>query len=176
MRRFFYGALLVLIIIIFLIFNGTIIKAPNPEVVTLTGLKTSNYDEVKLDWCVDGDTAYFTKDTLKLKVRFLGIDAPELEGENNEVEPYAKEAANKACTLLENAKSIKLEYETSEKEDKYGRILAWVWVDNVLLQQELVYEGLVDVKYLYQEYLYTDELIKTLNYAKANKKGIWSNK
>ncbi|UPU39035.1 thermonuclease family protein [Erysipelothrix sp. Poltava] len=44
------------------------------------------------------------------------------------------------------------------KYDKYGRVIAWVYVDDALLQELLVSGGFAKVKYIYGDYLYVDKL------------------
>ncbi len=131
---------------------------------------------VTLEKCVDGDTANFkTSDGTIYKTRFLAVDTPETVHPTKEVEAYGKEASNYTCETLTNAKEIKLEYdENSDREDKYGRTLAWVWVDGVLLQQSLIEKGLAEVAYLYEDYQYTSLLQDAEAVAKANKVGQWS--
>ena len=131
---------------------------------------------VTLDKCVDGDTANFkTSSGTVYKTRFLAVDTPETVHPTKEVESYGKEASDYTCETLTNAKEIKLEYDdNSDREDKYGRTLAWVWVDGVLLQQSLVEKGLAEVAYLYDDYQYTSLLQDAEVVAKANKVGQWS--
>lgn len=131
---------------------------------------------VTLDKCVDGDTANFkTSSGTVYKTRFLAVDTPETVHPTKEVEAYGKEASDYTCETLTNAKEIKLEYDdNSDREDKYGRTLAWVWVDGVLLQQSLVEKGLAEVAYLYDDYQYTSLLQDAEAVAKANKVGQWS--
>ncbi len=131
---------------------------------------------VTLDKCVDGDTANFkTSSGTVYKTRFLAVDTPETVHPTKEVEAYGKEASDYTCETLTNAKEIKLEYDdNSDREDKYGRTLAWVWVDGVLLQQSLVEKGLAEVAYLYDDYQYTSLLQDAEVVAKANKVGQWS--
>ena len=131
---------------------------------------------VTLDKCVDGDTANFkTSSGTVYKTRFLAVDTPETVHPTKEVEAYGKEASDYTCETLTNAKEIKLEYDdNSDREDKYGRTLAWVWVDGVLLQQSLVEKGLAEVAYLYDDYQYTSLLQDAEVVAKANKVGEWS--
>ena len=79
------------------------------------------------------------------------------------------------CDALKSAETIELEYDDgSEKLDKYGRTLAWVYVDDVLLQEELVKRGLAEVKYLYGDYAYTKELQTLEKEAKKEKINMWS--
>ncbi len=130
--------------------------------------------EVTLDRCVDGDTAIFIISGEKKKVRFLGIDAPESVKPDSEVEPYGKEASDLTCKILTDASKIFLEYDNlSDKEDKYERVLAWVWADEVLVEKELVSAGYAKVRYNYNKYAYTDLLYKAQDEAKESKNGIW---
>ena len=130
-------------------------------------------DKVTLVRSVDGDTAIFLVNGKEEKVRFLAIDTPESVKENTKVEDYAIEASNYTKNLLLNAKEIKLEYEKVNDYDKYDRLLAWVFVDGKLLQEQLILQGLAKVSYIYGDYKYTDLLYKAQNSAKKNKVGLW---
>ena len=133
--------------------------------------------EVLFSSCIDGDTAVFKMDKRNIKVRFLAVDAPELKHFDTEEQPYAKEASNYTCKKLKNAKKIELEFdEKSKKKDKYNRYLAWVFIDDKLLQNELVKNGYVKVTYLYDDYKYIDVLKKSEEKAKQSKKGIYNDK
>lgn len=128
--------------------------------------------EVTLDKCVDGDTAWFNLDNERIKTRFLAINTPE---STNKIEAYGKEASNYTCNMLTNAKKIEIEYDSnSDKFDKYDRHLVWVFVDDTLLQEKLLEEGLAEIKYIYGDYKYLDELKKVESTAKKNKVGMWS--
>lgn len=127
---------------------------------------------VTLNKCVDGDTAWFNLNNEKIKTRFLAIDTPE---STNKMEEYGKEASNFTCNLLTNAKKIEIEYdENADKIDKYNRHLVWIFVDDKLLQDLIVKEGLADVTYLYGDYKYTEILQDSLILAKSNKLNMWS--
>ena len=76
------------------------------------------------------------------------------------------------CDALSSAKEIRLEYE-KEKDDKYGRCLAWVFVDDELLQEKLIRKGYAKVAYLYDEYTYTGRLQKAEKEAKERELGLW---
>lgn len=66
----------------------------------------------------DGDTFSLQNG---VEVRLIGIDAP------NRGEGTWKEATEALTTLI-NDQRIYLEYDRYQ-DDKYGRVLAWVWVD-----------------------------------------------
>lgn len=135
----------------------------------------ANKEEVILNKCVDGDTARFIIGGEDIKVRFLSIDAPEIEKEDKEADPYGMESSVYTCEKLTNANKIYLEYdEAADREDKYGRLLAWVWVDDSLLQANLIENGLAKVRYTYDKYKYNDLLLQKENKAKEEKINIWS--
>jgi len=131
--------------------------------------------EVKFSDCVDGDTAKFIYKDEKITARFLAIDTPETVHPTKEDEKYGKEASDYTCKRIKEAKKIVLEFDKeSDKEDKYGRYLVWVFVDNNLLQEELVEKGLASVAYLYGDYKYTNKLEELEQQAEENKLGIWN--
>lgn len=130
---------------------------------------------VKFDSCVDGDTAKFLYKNEIITTRFLAIDTPETKHPTKPVEAWGKEASDYTCNKIKNANKIVLEYDdNSDEVDKYNRHLAWVWVDNKLLQKELISKGYAKVAYLYGNYKYTKELQEIEKTAIDKKLGIWS--
>lgn len=151
---------IVVILITFFLFIGTV---------------NAKKMEVTLVECVDGDTARFKLNKEEIKVRFIGIDTPESVKANTEVEPYGKEASKYTCNKLKKANEIEIEYEeNSDKQDRYGRTLAYVFVDDKLLESLILKKGYASVKYTKNNYKYIDELKKAEEYAKEKKLGIYS--
>lgn len=139
-------------------------------------VNASNKFSVKLDKCIDGDTARFLINGESKTVRFLSINAPEIKHDEVEKEFFGSESSEYTCKLLSRASSIKLQYDPkSDKVDKYDRVLAWVYVDGELLQKELVSKGYAEVKYVYDDYLYSKELKDLENISKEKKLGMWGN-
>lgn len=136
-------------------------------------LKPARVQEgMQLVKCVDGDTAKLDIEGVEKTVRFLAVDTPELKSKDF----YAREAADYTCSRLSEAQKIHLEYDDeSKEEDKYGRKLAWVYVDGELLQKELIAKGYAKVKYIYGDYKYLNELEQLEIQAKAKKIGVWKN-
>ena len=131
--------------------------------------------EVKYSKSVDGDTAKFELDGKEITVRFLGIDTPETVHPTKGEEPYGKEASNYTKGKLENAHKIQIEYDENASEtDKYERPLVWVWVDDTLLQEELISNGLARTYMLQDNYKYAWMLQENEEKAKEEKVGIWS--
>lgn len=136
-------------------------------------INASNKLEVKLDKCVDGDTAWVILNNESIKLRFLAIDTPE---STNKIEEYGKEASEFTCNYLTNTSKLEIEYDNnSDKLDKYNRHLVWVFVDNELLQDLIVKNGLAEIKYIYGDYKYLDILNDSLESAKQNELNLWSN-
>ena len=148
------GIILIIIVSYFIIFNN-------------------NKVEVKLVDCIDGDTARFIVNGKEEKVRFLGIDTPE---STNYIEDYGVDASNYTCNMLKDANNIFIEYDlNSEKYDKYIRLLAWVFVDNNNLRELLLSKGYAEVKYIYGNYKYINNLCNTQINAYNSRIGIWLN-
>jgi len=63
--------------------------------------------------------------------------------------------------------------ENSNAFDNYDRLLAWIWVDGQLLNYMLAARGYADVKYLYDDYKYNDDLLDAEHLAQSNNLGVW---
>jgi micrococcal nuclease len=123
----------------------------------------------------DGDTLTLTDER---RVRFLGIDTPEIK----EKQPFAQEAKAYTKSLCDK-KDIWLSFEPNlDKEDHYGRLLAFVWVPAetgngyLSVNEGIVAAGLASA-YIpnQQSKLHNwDKLIKLQSDARSNKRGMWS--
>lgn len=105
------------------------------------------------------------------KVRYIGIDTPESVDPRKPVQCFAKEATAKNKELVEGSR-VGLEKDVSET-DRYGRLLRYVYKEDLLVNQLLVTEGYAyavsyppDVKY--QE-LFKQAEVK----ARTENKGLW---
>lgn len=135
----------------------------------------TNKIEVKLVSPVDGDTAKFTMDGETATVRFLGINTKETVHPEIGEEAWGKEASDFTKEKIKNATKIELEFDSyAEEKDKYNRYLAWIWVDDELLQNLLVKNGLAETYMLQNNYEYAGMLQESEEIAKNNKLGIWS--
>lgn len=121
--------------------------------------------EAKVKRVIDGDTLELEKGQI---VRLVGVNA------SNNGEPYEEQATEYSKKLIEG-KKVKLEYD-AYKSDRFGRILAYIIIDNKNLSVELVKKGLAKVV-IYEKrkpLIYQDELLKAEKEAKSKKLGIWS--
>lgn len=87
---------------------------------------------------IDGDTIIIGSGQ---KVRYIGIDTPEVQPGK---EAYGMEAWLANRQLVEG-KEVRLERDVSET-DEYGRLLRYVYVDNIFVNAELVRLGLAEAK------------------------------
>jgi micrococcal nuclease len=115
--------------------HQTSIFAPSPT--------TPEYQNVLVTQVVDGDTITVEGGT---RVRLIGIDAPERD------EKCYAEAKEYLKSLILH-KEVDLEKDITDK-DQYGRSLRYVWLDNKLVNAEIVRAGYAiakqydpDVKY-----------------------------
>ena len=132
-------------------------------------------EEVKYKGCVDGDTIKVIRNKEEITVRLLAIDTPESVHPTKKEEYYGKESSEYTCNSIKNAKKIELEYDPkSDEKDKYGRVLAFVFVDDYLLEDILVRNGYAEVAYIYADYKYVDILREHETLAKVEKLGIWN--
>jgi micrococcal nuclease len=90
---------------------------------------------------VDGDTIdVLMKSGSTVRVRLLGIDAPEVEGPSESFGLAAKNYAKARCEG--QVVTLRLD-ELQRDHDKYGRLLAYVYLpSNELLNESLVRDGM----------------------------------
>lgn len=117
----------------------------------------------------DGDTILLSNGQ---KIRFLGINTPEIEGRNKDLQAGGNEAKQWLLAKVEH-KKVRLEKDV-EKRDKYGRMLAHVFTkDNQHLNLELVRQGFASVNIYPPNLKYTDELVAAQKQAEQEKLGVW---
>lgn len=130
--------------------------------------------KVEFSSCTDGDTFKIIYNNEVKTVRLLAVDTPESVHPKKEVEYYGKEASDYTCNVLKKANKIELEFdENSDKLDKYDRLLAWVFIDDKLLQESLIEGGYAKVAYLYGNYKYTTKLQELQEIASNKNIGVW---
>ena len=130
----------------------------------------------KVSKITDGDTFYvMTKNSEKFKIRLIGINAPESYnvGKKFRKEYFGKEAKVFATNLLKN-KKVKLTFDV-QKTDRYGRILAYIYLENgVFLNQYLVENGFAVVATFPPNVKYVEVFTKAEKSARNKKLGLWN--
>ncbi|CAI6278628.1 SPbeta prophage-derived endonuclease YokF [Bacillus subtilis] len=130
--------------------------------------------DVSLDRAVDGDTIKVSYNGNIDTVRYLLVDTPETKKPNSCVQPYGEDASKRNKELVNSGK-LQLEFDKGDRRDKYGRLLAYVYVDGKSVQETLLKEGLARVAYVYEPNTkYIDQYKKDEQEAKTEKLSIWS--
>lgn len=124
---------------------------------------------------VDGDTIVIDMEGTDVKVRLIGLDTPEIVDPRRPVRCFGKEASDKAKSILTGQK-VKIEIEpTQGVHDKYGRLLAYIFLpDGTLFNQMMIEEG-YGHEYTYRiPYKYQKEFKASQVRARELKKGLWA--
>ena len=122
---------------------------------------------------IDGDTiaVVLEGERGERTVRYLGLDAPEKEGGNTF---FAEEAFRYNRSLVEG-RTIWLEFD-EQKEDKYGRLLAYVYLDPEKLSMVnaiLLAQGMAYLNVIPPNVKYAEKFRKLQAEAKRSGRGIW---
>ena len=121
---------------------------------------------------IDGDTIEVDIAGTIYKVRYIGIDTPELDDKLAKLCDLAQKATRYNRQLVEG-KTVRLEKDVSDV-DKYERLLRYVYVDDTLVNAELVREGLAWAKAYEPDTKYQDYLEELQTEARQDEIGLWA--
>lgn len=127
---------------------------------------TARREEAIVTKVVDGDSIEVDEGGVPFRVRYIGMDAPELSGE-----PLAGEALA-ANRKLVAGKRIVMIRDLSEA-DRYGRLLRFVLADGVFVNHELVRLGLARAAVFPPDVGCRAEFQAAEDEARAEKLGLW---
>ncbi len=118
----------------------------------------------------DGDTVVLIDGR---RVRYIGIDTPELHHPTKPVQYYAREAAEFNRQLVEG-KQVRIEYDL-ERKDKYGRTLAYLYLpDGTFVNAELVRQGYAHTLTIPPNVRHADEFTQLQREARTARRGLWN--
>lgn len=121
---------------------------------------------------IDGDTIEIEG---KIKVRYIGINTPEIyhdtTGKKTGEQCFANESYLENKKLVEG-KTVTLIKDVSDK-DKYGRLLRYVYVNEVFINDYLVSNGFAKIMTIKPDVKYSVEFKQKEKEAKVNKFGLW---
>ncbi len=123
---------------------------------------------------IDGDTIRVTdKKGRSRLLRYEGIDCPEKGRDDSPGDPFSKEATELNSKLVKN-KTVRVRFGT-EKYDRYGRLLGFVFTDGENVNREIVSAGLATVlKIGKQNPEMMEELTNAQQSAMKKRIGLWS--
>lgn len=131
--------------------------------------KTGEEQLFKVVKVIDGDTITLENGEV---VRYIGIDTPETVHPSKPVQCFGKEASEKNKELVEG-KMVRLEKDVSER-DKYNRLLRYVWIGDMFVNDYLVREGYAYASTYPPDVKYADQFLKAQQEARERKKGLWA--
>lgn len=123
---------------------------------------------------VDGDTIdVTTPDGDKLRVRLIGIDAPEIGRDGAASDCYAEEARAFVDELLYGHEVMLMTDDTQGDVDKYGRLLRYVIIDEHLAEDIIIGAGYAR-EYTYDKpYVHRDSHVAGETAAQIAEAGLW---
>ena len=122
---------------------------------------------------LDGDTFLIQVQGQEEHVRLREIDAPEITTRKKAgQEPWGRKARDFAQSLV-RGKALRLEVEEADERDKYHRLLAYVFLNNIFVNRELILSGNA---FFYPGPFrgrYADELQEAEEEAREKGRGVW---
>lgn len=127
-------------------------------------------DRVRVDRVVDGDTIVADG----VRIRLIGIDAPESVKPDSPVECYGPESAAALEALLPRGTSVLLEYDR-EHTDRFGRTLAYLWRTQpvTFVNEVLVDQGFATTLTIPPNDRHAAELAAAQDRARSVPRGLW---
>jgi micrococcal nuclease len=156
-----FTAAAVLVLVLGILLSRSEVSAPVPE----------DQDSVKVIHVIDGDTVRVRfADGRESKVRLLGIDSPEM-GDRRETVRIQAHLAKRFTFYHLYRKDVRLSYDW-DREDDYGRILAYLWKGRDLFNEKIISEGFA-FAYRRHPYKRQKEFILLEAEARRNHLGLW---
>jgi len=121
----------------------------------------------------DGDTlTAFTDNATRLRIRLVGIDAPELSRGDAPGQPFGPEAHRFLARLVESeSRSVRVE---SFGPDAYRRLLAVLWAGEMNVNLAMVRAGLAEIYRGARCQAYCQELEEAERVARQDRLGMWT--
>lgn len=107
------------------------------------------------------------------RVRYIGIDTPEMNDPRPDIRALAEEATVTNENLVEG-QVVELEKDVSET-DRYGRLLRYVYVGDTFVNAELVALGYAQVATYPPDVKYEDLFLQLQTQAQEAGLGLWAN-
>lgn len=142
------------------------LPSPVQDSAVIVGLQEAQVINV-----VDGDTIDVMLNGIEYRVRYILVDTPETKHPEKPVEPFGPEAYEANRQLVEG-KTVLLEKDVSET-DRYGRLLRYVYVGDLMVNEELLRLGLAQVSTFPPDVKYVDRFLEVQRQAQAAGVGMW---
>jgi micrococcal nuclease len=121
---------------------------------------------------VDGDTIVISVADRTESVRILGVDTPETVDRGKPVQCYGPEASAHTKARLAPGTRVTLETD-AETRDKYGRLLAYLYVDGARYDDELLRLGYARLLIIPPNGEHARAMLQAALDARAERRGLW---
>jgi micrococcal nuclease len=120
---------------------------------------------------VDGDTIAVQLADRVEKIRYIGVNSPEIHHPIKGEQPGGREAAEVNRRLV-GGRHVRLELDVRAR-DRYGRLLAYVWTGDTMVNAELVRLGYAQVMTVPPNVRYQKLFVKLQREARDAHRGLW---
>lgn len=120
---------------------------------------------------VDGDTILIELDGREEYVRYIGIDTPESVKPGEPVQCFGPESSNFNRDRVEG-REVRLVV-GEEERDRYGRLLAYVYVGKRMVNADLLRAGMAETLTIPPNDRFADRFAELEEQARRADKGIW---
>ena len=120
---------------------------------------------------VDGDTIHVRLADRVEKIRYIGVNTPEIHHPTRGEEPGGREAAEVNRRIVAGRR-VRLELDVRTR-DRYGRLLAYVWVGDLMVNAELVRLGYAQVMTVPPNVKHQERFVKLQREAREAGRGLW---
>ena len=117
---------------------------------------------------VDGDTIRCRMAGREIKVRFIGMDTPEMSQGT-----AGQRASDALAGFVAVGDTVQLEPD-AQTHDRYGRTLAYLWRSGRMLNWEMVRQGWAVAYSVPPNVQYGESFIKAERAAREEEKGLWA--
>jgi len=129
----------------------------------------------RVDRVVDGDTFVAVVRGERLRVRLIGVDAPESVQPDAPVECFGPESAALLAALLPPGREIRAAYQRGGRQDRFGRELWDVWLpDGRFVQAVLVRRGAARAVAYEPQVAHAGTLARLEDQARTDRRGLFA--
>jgi micrococcal nuclease len=164
---YLFRRIILVVAIVFVIFvtyraAGIVRTSPLPKPVEIPQVASTS-ETIRVTRVIDGDTIEVEGGR---RVRYIGINTPEKSNCFGDV-------ATDKNTSLVNGKTVRLVRDISET-DTYGRLLRYVYVGDVFVNDTLVRQGFAEAEPVKPDTLFASQFLQAQNESKQDNRGLWS--
>lgn len=143
-------------------------ETTNHQQIILSPTPTMIRERTKVAFVLDGDTIELID---KRRIRYIGINTPEINLGGGKPECFAADAA-KVNKELVVGQEIEMEKDVSQT-DKYGRLLRYVYIDGLLINDFLLRLGYARLELIPPDTHLSQQFKEAEKEAIENKRGLW---